>query len=238
MRNVLRLAPVLLLLAAAPVAAQDARLSGVIVDPSNAVLPAVKVQAEITSGNQRTIRTVATDATGRYEFDALQPGTYSLTMTLPGFESGKVTVAIAGLDVERDIAMRLGSIEETISVNAGDTPRPPTRSSAPPSRTPPPPPPAGVVRVGGSIKPPMKLVNATPLYPPALAAQHVGGQVVLNGLIGTDGGLRDITTVSSPDPELTRAASDAFAQWEFAPTLLNGVPTETRIRGTFFFHAD
>jgi TonB family protein len=239
MRNLLRLAPVLLLLVPASAAAQGARLSGTIVDPSNAVLPATTVQAAVTSGNEKTIRTVVTDATGRYQFDGLQPGSYSLTAVLPGFESVSVRVPMAGVDVERDIAMQVGSIEETISIAAGEPPRPPVRATAPPpSAAAPPPPRPGAVRVGGSLKPPRKLVNVAPLYPAALAAQHVGGQVVLNGIIGSDGVMRDITTVSAPDPELARAASEAFGQWEFTPTLLNGVPIETRIRGTFHFNAN
>lgn len=236
MRTAIRLTVAALLLVPSTVLAQSGHLAGAIVDPSNAVLPGVTMQATLAAGDQQTTSTVHTDRTGRYEFTGLTPGDYLVTASLPGFETLRASVAVAG-DVEQNFTLQIGSIEETINIVAGEPPRAPVRYAQPPLPQPPPAAP-GTVRVGGNLKPPTKIGNVSPIYPAALAAQRVGGQVVLNAVIGTDGLVRDVTVVSSPDAELTRAASDALTAWEFSPTLLNGLPIETRIRGTFHFVAN
>ena len=55
------------------------------------------------------------------------------------------------------------------------------------------------------------------------------------GRIGTDGRMKDLRVVSSPHPDLERAALDAVSEWEFAPTMLNGRTVETRIGITVRF---
>ena len=253
MRSVLRLVPLVLLLTSAGASAQSARLSGVIVDPSGAVLPGVDVRAALTSGQTQTPNRAVTDGSGRYEF-RLPPGQYALTTSLPGFASTEVTVTVADADVARNIELRVGSLQETITIVAGAAPpaAAPRRTApvaaptvAPSSPTsgarpgPPPPPPARTsptpVRVGGSLKPPQKTLSVSPIYPPALAAQGVGGTVVLEATIGPDGHVRDIRSLRSPNEELTKAASDAMMQWEFTPTLLNGAPIAVIMTGTFSF---
>jgi TonB family protein len=55
----------------------------------------------------------------------------------------------------------------------------------------------------------------------------VEGLVVLNAVIGTDGGLMSITPVNSlVDPALAQAALDAVRLWRYQPSMLNGVPVE------------
>ncbi len=233
MRTLFRLAAIGLLLVPATAAAQSGRLSGVITDPSGLVLPAVNVRATIRDGNQQTTSTVTSDRNGRYTLDGLAPGTYAVAMTLPGFDTATLSVPVAG-DAQQDVTLQVGMIEETITVAPGGPPIASVHLAQPPL----PPPPATKPTVGGNLKPPTKIGNVAPVYPASLAAQKTGGNVVLMAVIGTDGLVRDVKTISSPDPELTGAASVAFSQWEFTPTLLNGSPIETRIRGTFHFNAN
>ena len=56
---------------------------GVVTDKSGAAI--VAAQVTIISADQGSQRTVATGAQGEFEFLALQPGTYGLTVDAPGF---------------------------------------------------------------------------------------------------------------------------------------------------------
>ncbi|MBM3821119.1 MAG: energy transducer TonB, partial [Acidimicrobiia bacterium] len=88
---------------------------------------------------------------------------------------------------------------------------------------PPPPPPAAPVRVGGAIKPPVKTRHVPPQYPPIAQSARVQGVVIIEATISTTGRVQDARVLRSI-PLLDAAALDAVRQWEFTPTLLNGVP--------------
>lgn len=92
-----------------------------------------------------------------------------------------------------------------------------------PAPPPPPPPPAAPVRVGGNIKTPTKTKNVPPIYPPIAQSARVSGVVIIEATIGTDGRVKDAKVLRSI-PLLDQAALDAVKQWQFTPTLLNGVP--------------
>src|SRR5262244_3007183 len=63
-----------------------AALTGVVTDPSGAVLPGVMVEARSPVLIEQ-VRSAITDETGRYRIVDLRPGTYSVTFALPGFAS-------------------------------------------------------------------------------------------------------------------------------------------------------
>ena len=105
-------------------------------------------------------------------------------------------------------------------------PTPPTMMAfvgAPPPPPPPPPPPTAPVRVGGNIKPPTKTRDVRPVYPPIAQSARVSGMVIVEATIGADGKVKDAKVLRSI-PLLDQAAIDAVKQWQFTPTLLNGVP--------------
>jgi TonB family protein len=77
--------------------------------------------------------------------------------------------------------------------------------------------------IGGNIRPPTKVKDVTPVYPAIAKSANVLGEVVIEATIGTDGKVSDAKVVRSI-PLLDRAALDAVRQWEYMPTLLNGVP--------------
>jgi hypothetical protein len=97
-------------------------LAGSVRDASGAVLPGVTVEASSPALIER-VRVVVTDGTGQYRIVDLRPGTYALTFKMEGFSTvvreGIELVGSATLTVPVD--MRLGSIEETITV-LGETP--------------------------------------------------------------------------------------------------------------------
>lgn len=79
------------------------------------------------------------------------------------------------------------------------------------------------MRVGGQIQPPAKTKDVRPVYPAAAKTARVAGTVTIEATIGPDGKVVDAKVVRST-PLLDQAALDAVRQWEYTPTLLNGVP--------------
>jgi len=109
-------------------------------------------------------------------------------------------------------------------------PPPPTPDAPPAADAPPPPPPAETlpagdepIRVGSQIKPPTKLKDVTPRYPQEVREAGIQGVVILEVKIDKDGHVSE-TKVLRDIPGLSEPAQDAVSQWEFEPTLLNGVP--------------
>ncbi len=109
------------LAAAVSMPAQDprGRVQGVIVDASGAAVPGVSV----TLRNNATGVAVAREsgANGRYLFDQVDPGTYTLTAALKGFATvvqENVRVLQYG-DVTADITLKVSDLVETITVEAG-----------------------------------------------------------------------------------------------------------------------
>jgi hypothetical protein len=97
-------------------------IAGAVKDASGAVLPGVTVEASSPALIER-VRTAATDGTGLYRIVNLPPGLYTVTFTLPGFNQVRheaVQVA-AGFTATIDADMRVGAVEETITVT-GESP--------------------------------------------------------------------------------------------------------------------
>ena len=68
-------------------------ITGIITDPSGAVLP----NAPVTLTNTQTgvTRTLKTNASGSYRFSLLDPGTYTVSSSLQGFKSTKQAVTVS-----------------------------------------------------------------------------------------------------------------------------------------------
>jgi hypothetical protein len=115
------LAILAVLLLPATVFAQ-AVLTGTVHDASGAVLPGVTVEAASPALIEKT-RSATTDGSGQYRIIDLQPGTYAVTFTLPGFTTvRRANVELSGTQtVTIPIEMRVGGIAETITVT-GETP--------------------------------------------------------------------------------------------------------------------
>ncbi len=79
------------------------------------------------------------------------------------------------------------------------------------------------VRVAGNVPRPQQVRSVNPFYPGAALRARVTGVVTLEVVIGVDGLVTDVEVVDSV-PLLDEAAVAAVEQWEYAPTVLNGVP--------------
>jgi hypothetical protein len=104
------------------------QISGVAKDPSGAVLPGVTIQVTspaLTEG----VRTTVTNGSGRFVLMNVPSGQMSLLATLPGFSTARHDFTFDRRPRELTIEMRVGSVEETVTVTA-ETPAVDTRSAA------------------------------------------------------------------------------------------------------------
>ena len=101
--------------------AQTGHLAGTAKDQTGAVLPGVSVEA--LSQEKGTTRTAVTDAAGKFRFQALPIGQYTVTSTLSGFETSKSKNNLVESDKTTEVAvtMKLGTTAEAITVT-GDIP--------------------------------------------------------------------------------------------------------------------
>jgi hypothetical protein len=122
MRTVLKCLPILVVLLLPATVFAQASLTGTVRDASGGVLPGVTVEAASPALIEK-VRSAVTDDTGQYRIVDLRPGTYSLTVTLPGFNTVKRDgIELAGSQtLTIPIEMRVGGLEETITVT-GETP--------------------------------------------------------------------------------------------------------------------
>ena len=228
--------------------------SGSVLDSTNRAVTGTKLV--ITSAASGAKHEVQSDQTGHFDFVGLPPGDYALEASVPGFSTFTDTISIVGRDVDRAIALRVGSLEETITVTSSVSAAPASagqtdalreeqrkidqRKAAAPGRQrealekc------AGTVAgpIGGQILPPLRLTNVNPRYPEDLRAAGVDGVVTLEALIGADGNIQDVRAVSSPHPALAAAAIEAVRQWQYTPTMLNCVPVEVPMKITTRFNS-
>src|SRR5262245_680862 len=102
--------------------ASQSALAGVVRDTTGGVLPGVTVEAASPALIER-VRAVTTDSSGVYRIVDLRPGTYTITFTLPGFN----TVRAENFELRADFTatvngeMTVGELAETISVT-GEAP--------------------------------------------------------------------------------------------------------------------
>ena len=113
-----------MLVAAAPANAQtsDGRIVGIILDSSGAAVPGARVSARnVETGVEHTAQS---NAEGNYLLYPLRPGVYDITAEARGFSAER----IAGVRVEvgmvltRDIRLKVGSQQETVTVSAEAAP--------------------------------------------------------------------------------------------------------------------
>ncbi len=89
---------------------------GIVVDPSNAVVPAAKLQAkDLATG---IVSETVSVGSGAYAFLSLQPGVYDLSATAQGFQTTVLTrvVVETGRVLDLNIQLTVGQVAETVEV--------------------------------------------------------------------------------------------------------------------------
>jgi TonB family protein len=237
------------LAAAVPIAVATAgqalaSFTGRVVDPTNALLPGAVIT--LTNTQTKARYEVTTNREGRYEIPGIPPGQYVMESQLPGFAPLKWEVTVSGQNIDRDLTLELGRLQETITVGAGGGWGPPrakdpdqdarieaykkklaaqeANCASKPATT--------GLEIGGNIRTPSKLRDVRPVYPAALATSGVSGTVVLDAVIGTEGLVDETRVVSASHPDFAAALTDAVKQWQFSPTLLNCSKVEVKMTVT------
>ena len=103
-------------------ASAQASLAGTVRDASGAILPGVTVEAASPVLIEK-VRTTVTEGNGQFTIVNLRPGTYTVTFTLPGFQTIRQdAITLTGSSTTTiNAEMRVGAVEETVTVT-GEAP--------------------------------------------------------------------------------------------------------------------
>lgn len=204
-----------------PVFALGDGLSGVVRDPSGAVVPRARISILFADNSRQEV--VWTNPAGEFTAAPLPDGDYTVSVEKPGFAA----LRLSGIPVgpshsgRLELTLQTGSIRETVNVvgegvAAVKTPGEPT---GPPTR----------IRVGGNVQATKLIEKARPVYPADCKAQGVMGTVLLRAVIGKDGSILNLEPMNKlVDSRLVQSALDAVGKWKYQPTLLNGNPVEVQ----------
>jgi TonB family protein len=195
--------------------ASSAGLTGVVRDPSGAVIP--KSRATLRNLDGPNQESTEADMAGRYQFAAIPPGHYELAVSGTGFATVRLPVVLtAGVVATVNVGMNLGTVRQSVEVAAQKPVTLAPRTQQPRER----------IRVGGMVQQAKLLAQTPPVYPPDAKAEGVEGIVKINAVISRNGDLLSPVVVSTIDPRLAKAALDSIASWRYSPALLNGEPVE------------
>ena len=107
----------LLALAIAHAQSNYAVVRGSILDPQSRPVAGARVLIKSTGTDAQ--REVAANSSGFYEIDALQPGSYQLTVESPGFTQTTQTIELeVGQQATIDVTLKLGADRQTVTVEA------------------------------------------------------------------------------------------------------------------------
>ena len=80
-------------------------LSGRVMDQNGAVVPGAEVQVTLIKSDRK--RTITTDSEGRYKLIQLEPGTYIVRVSFPGFAAQELTnvTTVSGQSLQLDATL-------------------------------------------------------------------------------------------------------------------------------------
>ncbi|MGC4082564.1 MAG: M56 family metallopeptidase [Vicinamibacterales bacterium] len=223
--------------AVASVAAQSpfATVTGVVRDQLGGTVPKVTIRVVNTTSGAK--QEVTSNAMGHFELVGLPAGTYTFSTEAMGFRTTEQPMLLAaGQTLTQNPTLQVGELHETITVVDSTADRPAT-SSAPRSQVRP----ATTCTAepnSGGIKPPRKLFDQRAIYPPSMRGLQTEARVELQALIGVDGLIKQVNTITATEPAFEQSAIDAVRAWRFSSTLLNCVPVEVEMKVLVLFKPD
>src|SRR5260370_22496927 len=99
---------------------ESATVSGLITDETGAVVPGAEVKLQ--SVDRGTVATVTMNDAGIYVFASVHPGQYQVIVHKPGFKQVDLLGMIVNVQdhIEQNFRLQLGSVTESVTVNAND----------------------------------------------------------------------------------------------------------------------
>ena len=172
-----------------------------------------------------------------------------LTMDFDRGLAGRVTIQATEIPWDEALRRILQPLGMSFTVQ-GNTVRVTGGSGVSMPPPPPPPPPPGIppmtaeyrqivemykpIQIGGEIKAPIKTKDVKPAYPADARTAGVQGVVIIEAVIDPAGQVAAARILRSI-PALDDAAMEAVRQWEFTPTLMNGVASAVMMTTTVNF---
>jgi TonB family protein len=118
----------------------SAGLSGTVRDRTGGLMPGVRIALSrydpsvVTSASEPPLAATTSNARGEFAVDGLAAGSYLLTISQPGFRTGRTNIALTAGQIRRiDVVLNVGSLTEYVSVQAPGTAQP-SNPPAPQSR--------------------------------------------------------------------------------------------------------
>jgi len=104
---------------AAAQSATTGAVSGVVTDPSGAVVP--KAEVELLNTGTNAVEKQVTNAAGQYVFPSLQPGTYKIIVKAAGFRTANVNDIPVEVNetTSSPVRLQVGTASQTVEVTAG-----------------------------------------------------------------------------------------------------------------------
>jgi beta-lactamase regulating signal transducer with metallopeptidase domain len=210
--------------------------AGTVADEQGRAVPGVT--AVLVNEARQAKYEVKSNTDGRFEFVGLPAGEYAFEARGMGFQSVKEVLAVGGQNVQRSYTMKIGTLQETITLafNPRDTANQPVNDTPALGKL------YEVKKAecvaspgGGQIKPPKKIRDARPYYPSALRGVWAQGTVKMEARIGVDGFVADVRLVGDSQPDLAQSAIAAVREWRYTETLLNCAPVEVTMNVTVNF---
>ena len=117
-RPILAVAAILSLAAGLNAQTSRGTVNGLITDPSAATVASAKVELKSTTTN--VIRSTETNGSGLYRFDAVDPGTYQLSISSPGFKGAQTdSFEVSGGRIASfDLKLEIGTQSSVVEVSA------------------------------------------------------------------------------------------------------------------------
>jgi TonB family protein len=201
---------------------KTARVDNVLVTPPGLTMIAIRLELGTLS---ETVMITAPGVGSAITQSSARPGSEYFDLAKAYYEQGRY------VEAEQVMARALEM------VRAATPPQPPVFEPPPaPPQPGDPNRPSVPIRIGGDIREPRKVKDAKPIYPADALAAQISGVVILEATVAKDGTVRDVRVLRSI-PMLDAAAIDAVQQWQYTPTLLNGVAVEVLMTVTVNFAA-
>jgi TonB family protein len=211
-------------------------LTGTVYDPLGAPVAGILVSIESGLFGAGISEQMPTDKAGRYRFEKLPPGVYTITLPIEFAPSTEVSLGegqLARQDIRMDIEEVIGTF--SVCVDCDPSPRyiPPdslVREFASDRET------AAKQSVRGA-----EPTVGWEYYEPevgvtgAIRERGLTGTVVLEARVETDGAVTNVSVVSSPNAELSAAAAAALHGERWNAATVRGVAVAAPLRLTIEF---